>query len=67
MNIQKIHQLFAKSNSVSIDTRNIKENDIFFAIKGPNFDGNKFAEEAIEKGCSYVISDNLHLRKLSRV
>ena len=65
MNIQKIHQLFAKSNSVSIDTRNIKENDIFFAIKGPNFDGNKFAEEAIEKGCSYVISDNLHLRKLS--
>ena len=65
MNIQKIHQLFATSNSVSIDTRNIKENDIFFAIKGPNFDGNKFAEEAIEKGCSYVISDNLHLRKLS--
>ena len=65
MNIQKIHQLFIKSNSVSIDTRNIKENDIFFAIKGPNFDGNKFAEEAIEKGCSYVISDNLHLRKLS--
>ena len=65
MNIQKIHQLFAKSNSVSIDTRNIKENDIFFAIKGPNFDGNKFAEEAIEKGCSYVISDNLHLCKLS--
>ena len=65
MNIQKIHQLFAKSNSVSIDTRNIKENDIFFAIKGPNFDGNKFAEEAIEKGCSYVISDNLQVCELS--
>ena len=65
MNIQKIHQLFIKSNSVSIDTRNIKENDIFFTIKGPNFDGNKFAAEAIEKGCSYVISDNLQVCELS--
>jgi UDP-N-acetylmuramoyl-tripeptide--D-alanyl-D-alanine ligase len=65
MNIQKIHQLFIKSNSVSIDTRNIKSNDIFFAINGPNFNGNKFALEAIKKGCSYVVSDELEVSKLS--
>jgi len=65
MNIQKIHQLFIKSNSVSIDTRNIKSNDIFFAINGPNFNGNKFALEAIKKECSYVVSDELEVSKLS--
>jgi UDP-N-acetylmuramoyl-tripeptide--D-alanyl-D-alanine ligase len=65
MNIQKIHELFLLNNSVSIDTRNIKENDIFFAINGPNFNGNKFALEAIKKGCSYVVSDELEVSKLS--
>ena len=33
MNIQKIHKLFLINNSVSIDTRNIKENDIFKRLK----------------------------------
>lgn len=65
MNIQKIHELFLINNSISIDTRNIKSNDIFFAINGPNFNGNKFALEAIEKGCSYVVSDDLEVSKLS--
>ena len=63
MDIQKIHSLFLINNSVSIDTRNIKNNDIFFAINGPNFNGNMFIKEAIEKGCSYIISDN---KKISR-
>jgi len=65
MNIQNIHELFLLNNSVSIDTRNIKSNDIFFAINGPNFNGNKFALEAIKKGCSYVVSDELEVSKLS--
>jgi UDP-N-acetylmuramoyl-tripeptide--D-alanyl-D-alanine ligase len=65
MNIQKIHELFLLNNSVSIDTRNIKSNDIFFAINGPNFNGNKFALEAIKKECSYVVSDELEVSKLS--
>jgi len=59
MTIQKIHELFLINNSASIDTRNIKSNDMFFAINGPNYNGNKFALEAIEKGCSYVVSDDL--------
>ena len=65
MNIQKIHKLFLVSNSVSIDSRNIKPNDIFFAIKGLNFDGNKFAVQAIENGASHVISDDLEISKIS--
>ena len=65
MNIQKIHSLFLINNSVSIDTRNILSKDIFFAIKGPKFDGNKFINEAIRKGCSYVISDDYKASKES--
>ena len=65
MNISKIYELFNKYKSVSIDTRSIKPNDIFFAIKGPNFDGNNFAIQAIKNGASYVISDNPAISKKS--
>jgi UDP-N-acetylmuramoyl-tripeptide--D-alanyl-D-alanine ligase len=65
MDISKIYALFNKYKSVSIDTRSIKPNDIFFAIKGPNFDGNNFALQAIKTGASYVISDNPDISKKS--
>ncbi len=65
MDISKIYALFNKYKSVSIDTRSIKPNDIFFAIKGPNFDGNNFALQAIKTGASYVISDNPAISKKS--
>jgi len=58
MDIAYIHNLFLKCNSVSIDTRKIEPNSLFVAIKGENFDANTFAEEALEKGASYVIVDN---------
>ena len=57
MNIEQLHTVFLKSDSVSTDTRNVKENDLFFALKGDNFNGNKFAKDAIEKGASYAIID----------
>ena len=60
MTIQNIHDLFIKSNKVSIDTRKIEPNSIFVAIKGERFDANTFAKEALEKGASYVIIDNEH-------
>ncbi len=58
MDIAKIHELFLKCTSVSIDTRKIQSNSFFVAIKGENFDANTFAKEALEKGASYVIIDN---------
>jgi len=57
MNIEQLHKIFLKSNSVSTDTRKVKKNDLFFALKGDNFNGNKFAKDAIEKGACYVIID----------
>ena len=58
MDIAKIHEVFLKCTSVSIDTRKIQPNSLFVAIKGDNFDANTFAKEALEKGASYVIVDN---------
>ena len=43
--------------SISTDTRSIKKNSLFIAIKGENFDGNDFVEEAINKGALYAIAD----------
>lgn len=44
---------------ISTDTRTIREGDVFFALKGPNFNGNSFVGEAFEKGASGVVVDIL--------
>nr|WP_315244652.1 UDP-N-acetylmuramoyl-tripeptide--D-alanyl-D-alanine ligase [uncultured Flavobacterium sp.] len=58
MNIKEIHNLFLKCKSLSIDTRKIEKDSMFFAIKGENFDANAFAKEALERGALFVIIDN---------
>ena len=58
MKIDRLHHKFLECESVSTDTRKINENSMFFALKGENFDGNKFTEEALKKGAKYVIIDN---------
>ena len=54
--------------SISTDTRSIKKNSLFIAIKGENFDGNDFVEEAITKGALYAIADkkNIRIKKIKR-
>lgn len=57
MEISKIHKLFLNSSGITTDTRSIENKSIFFALKGENFNGNKFASEALQKGASFVIID----------
>lgn len=57
MNIKDLYTLYAANFLVDTDTRNIRKNTLFFALKGENFNGNKFAEEALKKGASYSIVD----------
>ena len=42
MEIKEIYNIFLNCNGVCTDTRNIHENCMFFALKGENFNGNKF-------------------------
>lgn len=55
MNINKLYEYYLNSNKISINSKNIKPNDLFFAIKGKNFNGNQFAEEAIQNGAMAAI------------
>ncbi len=57
MTIEQLYQLFLQSHSVQTDTRKLKKGYIFFALSGPNFNGNKFALHALKAGASYAIVD----------
>jgi len=55
--IQRIFEQFLNVRSVTTDTRKINQGDIFFALKGGNFNGNTFAAKALEMGASMVVID----------
>jgi UDP-N-acetylmuramoyl-tripeptide--D-alanyl-D-alanine ligase len=55
--IAYLYDLFKQHPFVQTDTRKLKAGDIYLALKGPNFNGNLFAEKALEAGASYAIVD----------
>lgn len=54
---EKIYTLFSSFSRISTDSRKIEKDSIFFALKGENFNGNKFADDSLKKGASYAIVD----------
>lgn len=62
MEVKQLYELFKRSNGVTTDTRKIGEGQLFFALKGGNFNGNEFAVQAIENGASYSIIDEAHYK-----
>jgi len=63
MDTTDLHKIFLQSEGISTDTRAIKKNQLFFALKGDNFDGNKYASKAIEQGAMYAIVDDSEIVK----
>jgi UDP-N-acetylmuramoyl-tripeptide--D-alanyl-D-alanine ligase len=57
MDIASLYKLYLKSGKVSTDTRQIAPGSLFFAIKGPKYNANAFAQEALSKGASYAVVD----------
>ena len=57
MNIESLYEIYLRHPSIQTDTRRLKEGDLFFALKGPNFNGNGFALRALEQGAAYAIVD----------
>ena len=58
--MKDLYAIFKASAGVNTDTRTIKENQLFFALKGENFDGNAFALQALEAGACYaVVNDSV--------
>jgi len=58
MSPDKLYDYFYNSKSVSIDSRTVQKGDIYFALKGERFDGNKFATDAIKNGASFAVIDD---------
>ena len=61
MNIAPLYTSFLNATKVCTDTRKLEQGDLFFALSGPNFDGNKFAQQALNMGASAVVIDKLNL------
>jgi UDP-N-acetylmuramoyl-tripeptide--D-alanyl-D-alanine ligase len=57
MSAAELYKIYLKHPTICTDTRKITEGCLFFALKGPNFNGNAFAADALKQGAAYAIID----------
>lgn len=57
MTIEEIYSVYRQFPSVQTDTRKLQKGDLYFALKGPNFNGNAFARQALDNGAAYAVID----------
>ncbi|MDQ2719097.1 MAG: UDP-N-acetylmuramoyl-tripeptide--D-alanyl-D-alanine ligase [Bacteroidota bacterium] len=57
MNAECLYKIYQQYHSIQTDSRKLQKDDLFFALKGPSFNGNHFAEQALSLGAAYVIAD----------
>jgi UDP-N-acetylmuramoyl-tripeptide--D-alanyl-D-alanine ligase len=62
MTIEQLYDICLRHPSIQTDTRQLQPGDLFFALKGPNFNGNQFAAHALELGAAYAIIDEAPLQ-----
>jgi len=55
--MEELYSIYLANPSIQTDTRKLQKGDLYFALKGPNFNGNAFAKKAIDQGASYAIID----------
>lgn len=55
MDVKRLYDAFLASKGVTTDSRTVGEGEMFFALKGENFDGNEYASAALEKGASCAV------------
>jgi UDP-N-acetylmuramoyl-tripeptide--D-alanyl-D-alanine ligase len=58
MKTEQLYELFKESSGISTDSRTVTRDNLFFALWGDNYNGNKFASEALEKGASWAVIDD---------
>ena len=65
--MEQLYEFFKETSGICTDTRNIEKDSFFVALKGANFNGNKFALNALEKGAKYAIVDESEYANDSRI
>jgi len=58
MTIPELYKIYLDNPVIQTDTRKLQPGGIYFALSGANFDGNSFAQQALEKGVAYAVVDN---------
>ena len=58
MDIKQLYELYRQHPTITTDSRECPEGSIFLALKGDKFDGNRFATQALAKGCALAIVDD---------
>jgi UDP-N-acetylmuramoyl-tripeptide--D-alanyl-D-alanine ligase len=66
MHIESLYEIYTANPSVQTDTRKLQRGDLFFALKGPTFNGNTFAQHALDAGAAYAIIDEPEYKKDDR-
>ena len=61
MDISTLYDIFTQCTGITTDSRKVGKGTIFFALKGENFDGNKFALQALKDGAAYAVVDSEEL------
>ena len=54
---EALYERFLSCSGVTTDTRTLKEGQMFFALKGPSFNGNEYAAKALDGGASFAVVD----------
>ena len=57
MEINELYDIFRKCGKVTTDSRKVAGGELFFALRGENFDGNLYAAKALEAGAAYAVVD----------
>lgn len=58
MSIEELYRIYQQHPTVSTDSRKITKGCLFFALKGANFDGNQYAQQALKQGAAYAVIDD---------
>ena len=58
MSIEQLYQIYLQHPLVVTDTRQLQPNTLFFALRGPSFNGNAFAKQALEAGAAFAVIDD---------
>lgn len=67
MNIEQLYSIYLAHPNICTDTRKLQRGDLYFALKGPQFNGNHFALQALENGASYCVVDEPVEKKDDRI
>ena len=63
---ERLYGLFVQSEGVQTDSRKVRPGELFFALRGDNFDGNRYAAAAIEAGAVAAVVDNVDVVEPAR-